>query len=379
MSVSAQKALIMSHANKATLVTLTVVLVEINRVLRKYDLTPNDFLVKNPTSHRWQIRQDAPKKALEEIQHYLDAIPRQEILQYHSTLIQFSSCFTDDMGRVVMLFRLLTPSASVIEKAERENFQEIENLPENTVIESKDLITLLKKEDPFYLRRLVMASLQADPYYFNHDMLPQSLVEEMENIQSTYLTTGVRLDTEVLRAITRVDRSGTSIELGRSGSGNDRIDFVAKMLPSLMAMSNFSIQSKDYLSRFVFRLPVMASWVMGDTEVNVQGEQIDEMVDIFYAAAHFKDLMQERAVSASRIWSLLHLGHPVYKELLDFAKSQNHFMSNAFEGLVTRFAHAIPTMAEMQDVDHRFGFLLRTSNILNTYANHKGAYIARNR
>ena len=363
--------------SKATLVSLTVVLVEINRVLEKYDLTPNDFLVKNHTTHRWQIRSDAPKKASEEIQSFLNKIPKTEILQYHSVLIQFSSCFTDQMGRVVMLFRLLTPSASMIEKEKRENFQEIEKLPEHTVIESKDLIDLLKKEDPFYLRRLVMSSLQADPYYFTHDMLPQSLVEEMENIHSTYLTTGERLDTEVLRAITRVDRTGVSIELGKAGSGNDRIDFVAKMLPSLMAMSNFSIQSKDYLPRFVFRLPVMASWVMGDNEVNVNGEQIDEMADIFYAAAHFKDLMQERAVTASRIWSLLHLGHPVYKELLDFSKSQNHFMNNAYEGLVTRFAHAIPTMAEMQDVDHRFGFLLRTSNILATYASHKGGYVAR--
>ena len=367
------------HNDHTTLFALTKILVEMIEILQRYDYSPNDFLEKK-AGGRWQICHNAPEVPLKKINEYLEQLTKGELHHYHSSLVQFSSCFTDELGRAVLLFRLLTPSAPAIEKLQRENFREIEKLPEGTVIESEDLIQLLKNEDPIYLRRLVMASLQPDAYYFHHEPLPRSLVEEMENVYSTYLTTGERIDTEVLRAITRVDRSGTSVELGKLTSGNDRIDYVAKMLSPLMTLSSFSIQSRDFLSRFVFRVPVMAAWVIGDTtlEINHQ-EEVDEVVDLFYAAAHFKDLMQERALQASRIWSMLHLGHPVYKELMDFARGQNHLMTNAFEGLVSRFAHALPILAKMNEVDHRLGFLLRSSNILATYATHKGAYIARGR
>ena len=280
----------------------------------------------------------------------------------------------DDLKHIALVLNEILPRFRELENKEKKTNQEVEKLPENTVIAASDLAyDHLAKESEAYIRRLITSALASTDYQMITSPIQEQFLDEMELISANWLLDGTKYDEEALKILSLLGPDGRPLEL--KDSDVPRFKFVEELMPSLLLLSNFKRSDSTYFSRFVNLLPSTLTWHVVNAPDN-QNEE-DSGMDLLEATMTFTRSLQANADQAARVRQLLYHGFPVYKDLIELAKSQSYLMSWNFKGIIYRLAQNLSTMLSSRENENQMTRFLMASGILQAYARHKNAYIKR--
>ena len=283
----------------------------------------------------------------------------------------------DDLMQVAIVLAEKFPKMRDLENKERESLVDLDQL-NNKVLSAEELIfDHMAYESTAYLRRLITSAVQMDDYSMRHTPLSMNDQEEMEIITANWLLTRDKTDSEILNILSMVGKNGRPMEL--KNAGLPRYRFIYEVMSSLVALSSFGRSEQTNFARFVILLPSLITWTLGNFEDKLSPGEEDPLMDILETIMTFNRALRANADKASRLRQFVHHGFPVYKELLELAKSQGNLMSWNFEAIILRVGNNLPVILrnrQKQNKDNVVKFMTQTG-ILGNYAKHKGAFVER--
>lgn len=282
----------------------------------------------------------------------------------------------DDLMQVAIVLNEILPRFKDLESQERQNYENIEMFEPKSVVSAETLIfDHMVKESPAYLRRLITNSVMMDDYSMKHSVLSPQEQTEMENITANWLLNKQKLDEDLLNIMSMTDSHGRPVEMHQTDV--PRYKFIYEIMPSLVALSSFKRSENTNFARFVVLLSSLMVWTLGNFEPGMKAEEEDPLMDILETTMTFNRRLRANADKASRLRQMVHYGFPVYKELLELAKSQSVLMSWNFEGIIYRLSYNLPVVLRNRDNAAFIVRFMTQTGILNNYAKHKGAYLER--
>lgn len=357
----------MTNPSRFTLLSLYV---DIFKKLKSMGVNPKEIVI---TRQRKIIMNET---GLEEVKKMISSFSFEEQVYLRTLNDQQRYSLGDDLMHIGLLLNELLPRFKDLEAKERQSYKEVEKLPPKTVISPEDLVyNHLRFEDPAYIRRLITTTVLSADYYMKHSQLSEETVEQMEFISAEWLLKDTKIDQEILKILSMVDSSGKSAEL--QGTDEPRYKYVRELMPSLIALSSFKRSEQTQFAKFVFILPSVLTWALGNYSSNMVPADEDPLMDVLEATMTFTRSLQANADKAARIRQMFHHGFPVYKELLDLVRSQSQLMSWSLESIIYRLANNLKALLENRENSEPMVRFLLSTGILTTYAKHKDTYIER--
>lgn len=345
--------------------------VEIHRELKKNDISPREIL-----GERSRIAGPNSEKTIEIIKNSVSKYSFDEQVYLRALNDQQRFFLGDDLMQVAIALNEVLPRFKDMDQEERANFKEVEKFPPKTVISASELVyEHLTKEEPSYLRRLILNAVNTGDYYMQHTPLSDKETEEMELISADWLLSKEKTDKEILSILSMVDSKGRPQEM--RDTDVPRFRFIHELIPSLLAISSFKRSETTNFARFVVLLPSVLTWVLGDEDFPLKTSEEDPILDILESMMTFTRAFQANADKAARLRQMVHHGFPVYKELLDLSKNQNTLLSWNFESIVYRLSNNIEAILRNRTIEEPIMRFFVQSGILSLYARHKNAYIER--
>lgn len=286
----------------------------------------------------------------------------------------------DELLYVALLLNCYLPTLSDLEAELRAVYgTQKERFEGNPVLSSSELLfNHLRNENPYYLRKLLNASLSSSKYYLTSTPIKQEVRHSLESQFANWLLRGEKNGTDLLRILSLLDKDGKPTEL--RDVEDPEVRYISEVMTGLVPLAQFKRSDDTHFSRFVNGLPSIIFWTIGENrtaENPISQEAEDRLMDLAEATKIFIRSLQDHAEQASRLRQYLHHGIPVYSELIKLATAQHNLMSWNFESILHTFSYLIHELTNDRRNEKELGKFFGASNILFTYSKQKGAHIFR--
>lgn len=319
----------------------------------------------------------ASSEQIADIQNLIREFPEESRYMLRYLNDQTRELVTGDYRRAGQILTILLPRIRDLENSERASYKHLPPLEGNRVFKAYDLVyDHLANENPTYLRRLLAGALFMDTYQLARQDTPAEYVVALEAQQTNWMLSGANADSEIIRAICRTGPDGSPVELpsGKS-TGQIHLDFLAEQLPGLIKLSGFRRSDNSWFARFINGMPTLLMPYYGSSDYQLNAQFQDALMDLSDSTMVLHRNLYANAEEAGRIWGMLHMGMPVFKDLHSLGHRQNALLRHDVEGVIMRFSHLLPELLKLKSGRDEMVTFLKQANIAQSYARHRGVFV----
>ncbi len=335
-----------------------------------------NWQLSNMYNERTRALQASPEQ-IQEIKALINEFPEESRYMLRYLNDQTRELVTGDYRRAGQILTVLLPRIRDLENAERSTYKHLPPLEGKRVFLASELIyEHLVHESPAYLRRLISGALFMDHYQLARTEILGEQVANLESQQAEWLLSGGSPESEIIRAICRTGPDGSPVELpGGRSTGIPHLDFLAEQLPGLIKLSGFRRSDNSWFARFINGMPTLLMPYYGSSDIQLDARFQDALMDLSDSTMVLHRNLYANAEEASRIWGMLHVGIPIFKDLYSLGNRQNALLRHDVEGVIMRFSHILPELLKLEYGREEMSQYLRLTNIVTSYARHRGVFV----